>query len=301
MDKNAHPDYWDRASNALISRENYAGSALHWLYSNPVGKLLLNGYFATRLHSWIYRQYKASVITRKQALGDIEKFQIDMSEFAIEEHEIGCYRDFFLRRFKPNRRPFDDNKQTLAAFAEGFYLGYETTHDEILFPVKGGFLSAEHILENANISQTFSGGPVLVCRLSPIDYHWFHFPCDGEVVDSYHRPGHVHAVNMVALRHKQDIFCTNERLVNLLRTAEFGNLAYVEVGAMGVGRIHQTYSGKQFIRGQEKGYFDFGASTIIVFGEKGRWQPSDDILAHTAQHRETKVRLGQSVAQRGNN
>ncbi|UAA37496.1 phosphatidylserine decarboxylase [Paraneptunicella aestuarii] len=301
MKKEVHPEYWDRDARKLIQRENYAGQALSWMYSSPIGKLFLYGYFATRLHSWVYRQYKRSPLTKNQALQDIEKYQIDLNEFDIEESDIGSYRDFFLRKFNQGARPFNDDKDTFSAFAEGFYLGYKNTHEDIRFPVKGGYLSAEQILENDEISKRFMGGPVLVCRLSPIDYHWFHFPFDGQLTDAYHRKGKVHAVNLVALRHKQDIFCTNERQVNLLYSEDFGHLAYVEVGAMGVGRIHQTFNAPSFQRGQEKGYFDFGASTIIVFGEKGRWEPSADIIEHTANERETKVKLGQAVAHRSRN
>ena len=85
----------------------------------------------------------------------------------------------------------------------------------------------------------------------------------------------------------------------MLRTSNFGTLAYVEVGAMNVGKIVQTHEqGEPFRRGDEKGYFCFGASTIILFGEPDRWRPSDDLLEQTAQRRETLVRLGDGVATR---
>jgi phosphatidylserine decarboxylase len=74
----------------------------------------------------------------------------------------------------------------------------------------------------------------------------------------------------------------------------------VEVGAMSVGRIVQTHpAGDPFRRGDEKGYFTFGASTILLFGETGGWTPSADLLEQTAQGRETLVRLGDEVARAG--
>ena len=110
-------------------------------------------------------------------------------------------------------------------------------------------------------------------------------------------PGRFHSVNPLALEFRGDIFATNERQVSLLETKNFGKLAYVEVGAVCVGLIVQTHPTEgSFKRGEEKGYFLFGASTVIVLGEKGKWKPSSDILEQTALGRETLVRLGSEVA-----
>jgi phosphatidylserine decarboxylase len=69
----------------------------------------------------------------------------------------------------------------------------------------------------------------------------------------------------------------------------------IEVGALMVGKIVQTYTLNSFQRGQEKGYFLFGGSTVILFGEPGAWEPSKDILEHSAEKREVFVRLGEEV------
>jgi phosphatidylserine decarboxylase len=53
---------------------------------------------------------------------------------------------------------------------------------------------------------------------------------------------------------------------------------------------------KPFLRGQEKGYFLFGGSTVILVGEKGAWKPSADITSNTAKGIETYLHLGQEVA-----
>jgi len=72
------------------------------------------------------------------------------------------------------------------------------------------------------------------------------------------------------------------------------------VGALCVGKIAQTFpADRRFARGDEKGYFLFGASTIILLGEAGRWTPDADLLEQTAQRRETLVRLGERVGGSG--
>jgi hypothetical protein len=100
-------------------------------------------------------------------------------------------------------------------------------------------------------------------------------------------------VNPVALQAKNEILATNERQVTILETENFGTLAFVEVGALCVGKIVQTHSDfSKFKRGDEKGYFLFGGSTVIVLGQPGKWKPEYDLLEQTQAGRETLVKLG---------
>ena len=104
----------------------------------------------------------------------------------------------------------------------------------------------------------------------------------------------------MALKFKNQIFIKNERQVTILQTENFGRIAYIEVGAICVGKIVQSHSWKKpFMRGQEKGYFLFGGSTVVILGEKGAWKPSQDILTNTNKGIETYLQLGQEVALKG--
>jgi phosphatidylserine decarboxylase len=95
------------------------------------------------------------------------------------------------------------------------------------------------------------------------------------------------------------ILLRNERQIDILETKNFGRLAFVEVGAMSVGRIVQVHPRETaFQRGAEKSVFKFGGSAIVVFGEPGKWRPADDILRHTGQNIETLVRLGDNIGVR---
>jgi phosphatidylserine decarboxylase len=53
-----------------------------------------------------------------------------------------------------------------------------------------------------------------------------------------------------------------------------------------------------FERGQEKSVFRFGGSAIAVFGEQGKWRPSEDIVSRTRKGVETLVRLGETIGMR---
>ena len=185
----------------------------------------------------------------------------------------------------------------MGAFAEARYFGYEQVHDELRIPVKGNFLTAAKLLGNTKYAGEFEGGPLLLARLCPVDYHRYHYADAGETLENYRIHGKYDSVNPLALKYKQDIFIKNERRVSVVNTENFGKLAYIEVGATCVGKIVQTSDEKKpHLRGEEKGYFLFGGSTVIVLGEKGRWVPSQDILEHTQKGLETYVQLGDEVA-----
>ena len=69
----------------------------------------------------------------------------------------------------------------------------------------------------------------------------------------------------------------------------------MEVGAMLVGKI-ANYSGKKFVkRGEEKGRFEFGGSTIIICLEKDKALIDADILANTSEDFETRVKMGERI------
>ena len=87
--------------------------------------------------------------------------------------------------------------------------------------------------------------------------------------------------------------------MSILETESFGRLAYIEVGAMNVGTIVQTHDEEQpFRRGDEKGYFLFGGSTVVLLAEPGRLVPDPDIAERTARNLETLCRLGERIATR---
>jgi phosphatidylserine decarboxylase len=65
-----------------------------------------------------------------------------------------------------------------------------------------------------------------------------------------------------------------------------------------VGKIVQSFDESgPFKKGDEKGYFLFGGSTVVLCGEKGRWKPSEDMLKNTKAGIETYIHLGDVVAE----
>jgi phosphatidylserine decarboxylase len=93
-----------------------------------------------------------------------------------------------------------------------------------------------------------------------MDYHHVHYPDDGETLDQARVGRRLWTVNWHALLNQEDILFRNERQINILQTSNFGRLAFVEVGAMSVGRIVQVHPlDTAFRRGEEKSIFKFRA------------------------------------------
>ena len=290
--------YFSRVTGKTEIEKVYGEGAVKWLYENPLGNLF-SSILTTKLCSSLYGLIQDTAWSKKKIIPFIKNYAISMEDFLPESGEYKNFNDFFIRKFRPGKRNFVTNPNVLAAFAEARYFGYESVTAEHKIPVKGVFLSATNLLENSKWSSFFEQGPLLLARLCPVDYHRFHFPDNGKVLDNYRVHGQYHSVNPIALKVKPEIFIKNERHVTILDTENFGKIAYIEVGAICVGKIIQSKSlavGEQFHRGEEKGYFLFGGSTVIVLGEKGKWLPSLDILENTLKGIETYIHLGTALA-----
>jgi len=87
-------------------------------------------------------------------------------------------------------------------------------------------------------------------------------------------------------------------MVTVLRSPHFSDVVQIEVGAMIVGTIDQTYRPGKVKRGQEKGTFRFGGSTIIVLLEPGRVDWDEDLVQSSREEMETLLLYGAKMGQR---
>jgi len=283
---------WDRRAGKLVyefmddSPSTYESqprrSLNQWLESHP-------------LYDWILAAYQNSRLSARKVAPFIRKHQINMDEF--EPVAYRSYAEFFERRFRQGVRPFPSEPASMGAFAEARYLAWERLDQTQEFPIKGHSLDAAHILGSASHARDFADGPVILARLSPMDYHHVHYPDNGRTLGHDRMGGRLWTVNWHALLNKPDILFENERHISILEMHNFGRIGFVEIGALSVGRIVQVhFADKPFQRGEEKSVFRFGGSAIAVFGQAGRWRPSADVLKNTGNGIETMLRLGEEVA-----
>jgi phosphatidylserine decarboxylase len=161
--------------------------------------------------------------------------------------------------------------------------------------VKGSTISIDLLLHSPIAAQLYDKGAALVLRLAPQDYHRFHFPDSGVAEPTRTIPGRYHSVNPIALARVPDVFCCNKRTVTDFQSRHFGPIAYIEIGAFRVGSIVQTYVPGEVTKGQEKGYFQFGGSTIIVLFAPDSIVFDADLMEDSAQGLEVAVKAGSHI------
>lgn len=287
--------YYNRYSQKIEDERIYGDFFVRLLYARtwgqPLAWLLSLAWFS-KLYGWLQNQ----PWSRRKIKPFQQEFAIAMNQFEEPERGYQNFNEFFIRPFKPGQRSFPEQEQKMGALAEGRYFGFESVSDLQQFPVKGVQVNLEELLRNHQLASVFHNGPLLIARLCPVDYHRFHFPAAGKVIESYEVQGKLHSVNPLALKAKDHIYLENHRQITVMESPNWGKLAMIEVGALCVGKIVQTFQKTAVKAGDEKGYFLFGGSTVLLLGETGRWSPSEDILQQTAQQREVFVQLGDQVA-----
>ena len=138
---------------------------------------------------------------------------------------------------------------------------------------------------------------MLIIRLCPTDYHRYHFPIDGFVKNDIKIQGDYLSVSPYAVKQNIDIYFNNKRSYSEMDTDNTGTVVMAEIGATMVGSIIQTFKENSPIKkGEEKGYFEFGGSTVILFFEKDKISIDEDILENSKKGLETQVFMGEKIA-----
>ena len=277
---------YDRRTDTYEDIVQYGAGKLAFLYNNPLGRLLL-GIAVSPFVSNVYAWKNSRKSSAKKIPGFIKEHNIDMSDY--ENREYKSFTDFFTRKIRYGKRPVDMAPEALISPADSKLLVYEIEKDTTL-RIKGRTYTADEILADSENAGEFAGGYALVFRLTVDDYHRFCYPDRGCLISRRLIKGKLHTVSPVSKDHK--IYMENTRSVNLLKTENFGTVAYIEVGAMLIGRIVDNGT-DVFEKGQEKGYFEPGGSTVVIFVKNV--EIDKDIMEQSASGIETKVRYGERI------
>ncbi len=287
--------YYERESGQLKTEKVAGEKWLVWLYNNPIGEATLWALVKRKLVSSIYGKMMDRTSSAKRIHPFIEDFNIDMS--VAQEQEFSNFNDFFTRKLKDDARPIDTSSNIVVSPADGKILAYANM-SRADFIIKGYRFDVFSFLDNPDLAQKYHDGALLIIRLAPVDYHRFHFPVSGNVSPNKKIEGDYYSVNPFALRKKAEIFCLNKREYTIISNPLFGDVVMAEVGATMVGSIIQTYKGSTINKGEEKGYFKFGGSTVVLLFKKSKIKVDEDLLIHTAKGYETTVKMGERIGER---
>ena len=279
----------DRKGN-LVPGDDGQDRFLEWMYGTRPGRLLVKLMIrpgVSRAAGWLLDRRVSALAVRPF----IRKNHICMDDF--EQRRFRSFNDFFTRRVLPGKRPVDDAPAHLIAPCDSKLTVYAIRPDS-RFWIKGTEYTLEGLLQSRELAERFLGGTLLLFRLTVGDYHRYTYIDSGFVGGSTRIPGVFHTVNPAAAS-RYPIYRENTREYSLLESQQFGTVLQMEVGAAMVGRIVNAPGSRNVRRGEEKGRFEFGGSTVIVLLQKGRAILDADLLRNTAQDAETVVRLGERI------
>jgi phosphatidylserine decarboxylase len=286
---------YNRRTRQIDVERVYGSQWMDLFYGRPWGRAITNRLLCRHPLSRLYGAIQRSGLSRGNIPAFIAQYGIDLSEALVPAQGFASFNDFFIRRLTPAARPVDQDPRALIAPADS-RLQIFTIESRTRLTIKGAAMTLPQLLGRPAVEGLFEGGLCLIFRLAPSDYHRFGHVDDGRQGPVHIIDGPLHSVNPLSLRHKPDVHATNHRHWCLVQGPRLGTLIQVEVGAMMVGSIvqHQPQGGS-CRRGQEKGYFQFGGSTVIVILQPGRATIDADISEHSAQGIETLVRYGERV------
>lgn len=283
-------NYKDR-KGTLIENETGQDRFLRRLYTTLAGRMFVR-LLITKPVTVICGAFLRTRLSAAFIKKFIRKNSIDMRIY--EDRKYSSYNDFFTRRIKPDARRIDERPDILIspcdAKASAFLIDTET-----VFSVKGTEYTLASILQNEELAHAYKGGVCVLLRLTVDDYHRYCYVDSGTKGENIAIKGVLHTVNPAAAE-CAPIYKENSREYTVIETEHFGRMIHMEVGALIVGKIvNYDRSACTITKGAEKGRFEFGGSTVILFFEKNRVKISPDILANTGDDIETIVKMGEEI------
>lgn len=290
MIKNKYAIYKRSKHNEGVSTQD---RVLRLLYGNRAGRKVL-GWLIRPEVSKLVGRFMDTGLSRIMINPFIKKNDIDIS--VCQKNEFDSYNDFFKRKLVPGSRVIDMTDEGFVSPCDSRLTVYDIEDTERqTFNIKDSEYTVASLLRDKKLARHYRGGKLWLFRLCVDDYHRYIYNVSGKQSDVRRIEGLYHTVNPIASEY-YDIYKENTREYCLIRTEDAGSVVDMEVGALLVGRIVNRYVDSTDVRrGEEKGYFEFGGSTIILLIQKDKVAPLDRIVENSRKDIETRVRQGELV------
>lgn len=276
-------DYIDLQGKKVSNITNQ-DKLLSFLYTNIFGRMLLKPLIQPQV-SKLAGRYLSSAHSKWLISKFIERNEINMDIY--EECDYSSFNDFFTRKIKPDCRPVPEDLDVLISPCDCLATVYPI-QENTTFSIKNTEYTLRSLLRSPRLANRFRGGYAYVLRLTVEDYHRYLYSVSGKQSKNYHIDGTFHTVNPIANDYLP-IYKENTREYTVIHSKEFGDVLQMEVGALLVGKISNHKQSTVVTRGEEKGFFEYGGSTIVVLTQKGRVTPRSDLLTNSKNGYETKV------------
>ena len=156
--------------------------------------------------------------------------------------------------------------------------------DGATITVKGVTLPVSELLQDCEHKDAFNGGMLLSGILQIFDYHRYHTPIAGEVVEVKKIPGRI---GLSVKRGKKGLEATLEpgfqftqdRGLMVLKSPVMGLVCLLPVGMAQISSVNLPAEvGAQLYRGEEFGYFQFGGSNMLMLTQKDRFHFDESVV-----------------------
>ena len=285
--------YYDE-NGRLFEKETSQDRLLEKLYETALGRAVLK-ILISPFVSKAGGAFLGSFLSKPLIKPFIRKNNIDMSQY--ESRKFKSYNDFFTRKIKDGMRPVLQDENSLICPCDCKASCYQLA-DGAVFEIKKGEYDLKSLLRSRSLADKFKGGYAFVLRLTVDDYHRYCYPCDGKKGENRHISGVFHTVNPAAFSYCK-VFKENTREYCVIKSPVFGEIIQMEVGATMVGKISNHHKGEAFVKkGEEKGKFEFGGSTVVLIVKKEAVIKPEILLERTQNGCETVLRQGCELARR---
>ncbi len=263
--------------------DNEKNNSLKFLYHTFIGRIILKliyNRFISNMVGFFLNLRISKFMIKKY----INKYNIDLNLY--KEKDYTSFNDFFKRELKSINKT--NNLKDFVSICDSKISVYKITKD-LIVNIKNSKYSIKELIKD-EVDKSYEDGLCIIYRLEPKDYHHYIFNDDGKVLSNKKINGKLHTVNPIVYD-KYQVFTENKREVSILKTKTFKDIIQIEVGALCVGRI-KNREVKEFKRYDEKGYFEFGGSTIIQLIKKDTINIDKEIMENTNNDIETQVTVG---------
>ena len=268
---------------------------LNDLYKTTAGRILLKS-LVSRPVSDTAGAFLDSRISALLIRPFAQKNNIRIEDYELDD--IRSFNDFFRRKIRNGLRPISNVPHDLVAPCDGLLKVSRITGGSIIEAKQSRF-TVRGMLRDSRLAGSFEGGYCLVYRLCVDNYHRYVYFDSGRKYSNRHICGLYHTVQPVALE-DFPVFVQNTREYTVIDTDNFGRCVQMEVGAMLVGRIVNHHTEQCRVeRGAEKGFFEYGGSTVIVLLPGQELTFSDKVLRGMEEGCEVPVLMGETVAVSG--
>lgn len=222
----------------------------------------------------------------------VKKHGIDLEECATTK--FSSFNDFFTRELREGARTIPEEKELLISPCDAHLTIHHVGRDSG-FSIKNALYTVSELLGGDEVlARRYDGGVCCIFRLTPKQYHRYCYIDDGVKEGNRKIRGVLHTVHPIA-GSRYRVYATNSREFSVLHTRSFGSVVQMEVGALMVGKICNYHESHAFTRGEEKGRFEFGGSTIVLLFEEGSVTFDPQVLAASQKGCEVLVHLGEPI------